>query len=707
LGNAQQSRKRSREDTGDHAPNDEDAPKKVARTEKEQNVKSGAKGAADAALLPSMMKKLKSAGSFLEVKSEDLLRAIGFGESKRKASKPKAKQPKILRELETGTRGVLDELDLDASFPAPGTERPSKRAKKGPAVKEEPVILPMAAPRGPLQKTSDGKRVKKWQEHGLYVGQDENIDPAHLHKKPASASSAEETNAAKKRTFMPLPMFSYLENSRDFTIPFDIYAPSLKKGDEKPKDWHKINRNRLVGEAKDLWEKPDPLPLSVCVCPEPAPGEQGCGDDCLNRVMQYECNEHNCCLSEARCSNRAFIELSQRIKKGGAYDIGVEVVKTNNRGFGIRAVRAFLPGQIIMEYTGEIISEGECQRRMREDYKDKQCYYLMELERNLVIDGTKGSMARFINHSCDPNCEVRMVKVNGTPRMAVYAGDAGIMTGEELTYDYNFDNFGEVRQNCYCGASTCRGFLSKRLNATEQKKQAKAEEERRQEAALAAQKAAEREANKKQVKKSRGSGWRGWVAIDDAEVKEQLKAEKRAREEAAQTSSRAMRLASRRGEASPAKPSRKTMTKEDPNRRKTIGSLREHALKETKTAPTTESAPASKKRRRETDIAPATSSVIISPAKTKPSTKPTPSSSSSKIILNAPAKTTSSTTKTVPPSSGSKSSKSTITTVTLSIEEIEISHQHHQTPAAKGKLPQRSSSTMKLKQSLLSFKKID
>ncbi|KXL50524.1 MAG: hypothetical protein FE78DRAFT_137712, partial [Acidomyces sp. 'richmondensis'] len=148
------------------------------------------------------------------------------------------------------------------------------------------------------------------------------------------------------------------------------------------------------------------------------------------------------------------------MKKGGPYEVGVEVIKTTNRGFGVRSCRAFRPGQIIMEYTGEIISEAECQRRMREDYKDKQCYYLMELERGLIIDGTKGSMARFINHSCEPNCEVRMVKVNGTPRMGVFAGDDGISTGVELTYDYNFDNFGNTRQICYCGAPTCRGFLS-------------------------------------------------------------------------------------------------------------------------------------------------------------------------------------------------------------------------------------------------------
>ena len=78
----------------------------------------------------------------------------------------------------------------------------------------------------------------------------------------------------------------------------------------------------------------------------------------------------------------------------------------------------------------------------------------------MVLDATRGSIARFINHSCAPNC--RMVKwtVSGKPRMALFAGDRGIMTGEELTYDYNFDPFSAKNvQECRCGAEGCRGVL--------------------------------------------------------------------------------------------------------------------------------------------------------------------------------------------------------------------------------------------------------
>ena len=84
----------------------------------------------------------------------------------------------------------------------------------------------------------------------------------------------------------------------------------------------------------------------------------------------------------------------------------------------------------------------------------------MDFDQSMVLDATRGSIARFINHSCAPNC--RMVKwtVSGKPRMALFAGDEGIMTGEELTYDYNFDPFSAKNvQECRCGAEGCRGVL--------------------------------------------------------------------------------------------------------------------------------------------------------------------------------------------------------------------------------------------------------
>ena len=89
-----------------------------------------------------------------------------------------------------------------------------------------------------------------------------------------------------------------------------------------------------------------------------------------------------------------------------------------------------------------------------------KCYYLMDFDQSMVLDATRGSIARFINHSCAPNCRMIKWTVSGKPRMALFAGDEGIMTGEELTYNYNFDPFSAKNvQECRCGAEGCRGVL--------------------------------------------------------------------------------------------------------------------------------------------------------------------------------------------------------------------------------------------------------
>ena len=185
--------------------------------------------------------------------------------------------------------------------------------------------------------------------------------------------------------------------------------------------------------------------------------ETGCDEECQNRYMFYECDDSNCGVGP-ECGNRNFEELKQRTKVGGKYNIGVEVIKTEDRGYGVRSNRTFEPNQVIVEYTGEIITQAECEKRMRTIYKKNevcilsplalvdgrridcyQCYYLMYFDQNMIIDATRGSIARFVNHSCEPNCRMEKWTVAGKPRMALFAGDRGIMTGDELTYDYNFE----------------------------------------------------------------------------------------------------------------------------------------------------------------------------------------------------------------------------------------------------------------------------
>lgn len=99
--------------------------------------------------------------------------------------------------------------------------------------------------------------------------------------------------------------------------------------------------------------------------------------------MLYECDETNCNVGPDFCNNRAFANLTARRNKGGKYRVGVEVIKTSDRGHGVRSNRCFEPHQIIMEYAGEIITEEECERRMNEVYKDNEvCLRTVSLQVN-------------------------------------------------------------------------------------------------------------------------------------------------------------------------------------------------------------------------------------------------------------------------------------------------------------------------------------
>ena len=66
------------------------------------------------------------------------------------------------------------------------------------------------------------------------------------------------------------------------------------------------------------------------------------------------------------------------------------------------------PGQFIVEYVGEVVTESEFQRRMKEEYSNERHHYCLNLDSGLVIDGYRmGNVCRYVNHSCQPNCEMQ------------------------------------------------------------------------------------------------------------------------------------------------------------------------------------------------------------------------------------------------------------------------------------------------------------
>ena len=74
----------------------------------------------------------------------------------------------------------------------------------------------------------------------------------------------------------------------------------------------------------------------------------------------------------------------------------------------------------------------------------------------------RGNIARFINHSCNPNLQVEKWYVNRVPRLGLWA-KRHILPGEELGYNYSVKWHGDARhaQSCYCGAYNCTGYLGR------------------------------------------------------------------------------------------------------------------------------------------------------------------------------------------------------------------------------------------------------
>ena len=176
-----------------------------------------------------------------------------------------------------------------------------------------------------------------------------------------------------------------------------------------------------------------------------------CGEDsdCINRATKIEC--FGDCGCGPDCQNQRF----QRQQFAS-----VAVIKTEKKGYGLRADTDLHPNDFIFEYIGEVIGEGQFRRRMVQyDEEGIKHFYFMSLTKGEFVDATKkGNLGRFCNHSCNPNCYVDKWVVGDKLRMGIFA-ERTIKSGEELVFNYNVDRYGADPQPCYCGEPNCTGFI--------------------------------------------------------------------------------------------------------------------------------------------------------------------------------------------------------------------------------------------------------
>ncbi|KAI1238133.1 hypothetical protein IHE44_0012848, partial [Lamprotornis superbus] len=183
--------------------------------------------------------------------------------------------------------------------------------------------------------------------------------------------------------------------------------------------------------------------------------ENPCGFDseCLNRMLMYECHPQVCPAGE-RCQNQCFTKRQYPETK---------IIKTDGKGWGLVAKRDIKKGEFVNEYVGELIDEEECMARIKYAHEnDITHFYMLTIDKDRIIDaGPKGNYSRFMNHSCQPNCETLKWTVNGDTRVGLFAV-CDIPAGTELTFNYNLDCLGNEKTNSSTNASEEKGKKTKK-----------------------------------------------------------------------------------------------------------------------------------------------------------------------------------------------------------------------------------------------------
>ncbi|CAB3374360.1 Hypothetical predicted protein [Cloeon dipterum] len=216
--------------------------------------------------------------------------------------------------------------------------------------------------------------------------------------------------------------------------------------DKKPGNYRRIKNNIYVKPSRPLKEMEDFDETCRCNPEEPDP----CGDGCVNKGLKIECSKE--CPCKELCQN-------QRMQRH--QNAPTELKHMGTKGWGLTALQDLKQGTFVIEYVGEVLTKEEFQRRKQEYINNKERhFYFLELSGNHFIDArNKGNLSRFINHSCEPNCESSHWMVSGERRVGLFTL-RDVKAGEELTFNYGWRSDGSNNQQCLCGAESCSKSLA-------------------------------------------------------------------------------------------------------------------------------------------------------------------------------------------------------------------------------------------------------
>lgn len=129
----------------------------------------------------------------------------------------------------------------------------------------------------------------------------------------------------------------------------------------------------------------------------------------------------------------------------------IERKKSKLHGFGVFALESINKNKRIIDYAGELISNKQSENR-EDKYLSKGCIWVFRVNRNWSRDANVGgNIARFINHSCTPNC---WIEVDAKTKTIWVRAAKKITKGQELVYDYNTEGDKVIPCRCRPGCKT-------------------------------------------------------------------------------------------------------------------------------------------------------------------------------------------------------------------------------------------------------------
>ncbi|KAM7018090.1 histone-lysine N-methyltransferase SETD1B-A-like [Tautogolabrus adspersus] len=246
--------------------------------------------------------------------------------------------------------------------------------------------------------------------------------------------------------WIPHPLTKVVPETSDEHKP---WLPHHRTGSARSEGFYRISKTdklKYLIHTKLTTELPSRSTQGKCI-PAQQPTSLRAGSDFRSEQRRL--------LSSFSCDSDLvkFNQLKFRKKR-------IRFSRSHIHDWGLFAMEPIAADEMVIEYVGQIVRQVIADmREQRYEEEGIGSSYLFRVDQDTIIDATKcGNLARFINHSCNPNCYAKIITVNSQKKIVIYSRQQ-IRVDEEITYDYKFP-IEDTKIPCLCEADSCRGSLN-------------------------------------------------------------------------------------------------------------------------------------------------------------------------------------------------------------------------------------------------------